>query len=128
MEARDSCETDSGYRLIQLCFDCTDQRGRAVFFVDDTADSPYCKLAARSSVLYSVNITKCYPAPVNRRIRSIGGPTLFEMDKLDQTANLMSNVNVEREYSQPSLYLGTSAFTSACWQGSFYPPGMQPRK
>ncbi len=26
----------------------------------------------------------------------------------------------------PSLYIGTSAFTAAGWEGSFYPPGMKP--
>src|SRR6266576_4169897 len=25
-----------------------------------------------------------------------------------------------------SLYIGTSAFTAAGWEGSFYPPGMKP--
>ncbi len=25
------------------------------------------------------------------------------------------------------LRIGTSAFTAAGWEGSFYPPGMQPR-
>jgi hypothetical protein len=40
----------------------------------------------------------------------------------------MSSLNVERTYSEPGLYLGTSAFTAAGWQRSFDPPGMQPRE
>jgi len=26
----------------------------------------------------------------------------------------------------PSLYIGTSAFTAAGWEGTFYPPGTKP--
>ena len=37
------------------------------------------------------------------------------------------DVKVERPYSEPGLLLGTSSFTAAGWQGSFYPPGMQTR-
>ena len=47
------------------------------------------------------------------------------MDKLDKAAELTS-LRVERPYSEPGLYLGTSAFTAAGWQGLFYPKGMQP--
>src|SRR5271169_5745894 len=47
------------------------------------------------------------------------------MDKLDEPA--VSVPNVERPYSLPGILLGTSAFTANGWQGSFYPPGMQPR-
>ena len=36
-------------------------------------------------------------------------------------------VKVERPYSEPGIYLGTSAFTAKGWEGSFYPRGMQPR-
>ncbi len=50
------------------------------------------------------------------------------MDKLDKAADLMSSLNVERPYSEPNLYLGTSAFTANGWAGSFYPPGMEPRE
>jgi uncharacterized protein YecE (DUF72 family) len=48
------------------------------------------------------------------------------MDKLDKAADLMTSLRLERPYSEPGLYLGTSAFTAAGWQGSFYPKGMQP--
>jgi hypothetical protein len=65
---------------------------------------------------------------VNRKIQPIRDPTLFEMDKLDKAADLMNSLNVERPHSEPGLFLGTSAFTAAGWQGSFYPPGMQPRE
>ena|SRR5258705_3040602 len=49
------------------------------------------------------------------------------MDKLDQAGDLMGSSNVEQRYSQPGLYVGTSAFTAAGWQGSFYPRGMHSR-
>jgi uncharacterized protein YecE (DUF72 family) len=64
---------------------------------------------------------------VKPKIRPIREPTLFEMEKLEKASDLMSNLNVERPYSEPGLYLGTSAFTANGWQGSFYPLGMQPR-
>jgi uncharacterized protein YecE (DUF72 family) len=62
------------------------------------------------------------------KIEPIRPPTLFEMDKLDKAADLMGSPKVERPYSEPGLYLGTSAFTANGWQGSFYPPEMQPRE
>jgi hypothetical protein len=34
---------------------------------------------------------------------------------------------VERTFSLPGIFLGTSAFTADGWQGSFYPPGMKSR-
>jgi uncharacterized protein YecE (DUF72 family) len=54
-------------------------------------------------------------------------PTLFEMDKVGQAAELAAELNVERKYSEANLYLGTSSFTADGWAGSFYPKGMQPR-
>jgi uncharacterized protein YecE (DUF72 family) len=61
------------------------------------------------------------------KIEPIRSPTLFEMGQLGKAADLMSNLNVERKYSEPGLYLGTSAFTANGWAGSFYPAGMQSR-
>jgi uncharacterized protein YecE (DUF72 family) len=52
-------------------------------------------------------------------------PTLFEMDRLEKAGHLANIREVERPYSEPGLYLGTSAFTAAGWQGSFYPSGMR---
>ncbi len=41
---------------------------------------------------------------------------------------LVNSLNVERpHYYEPSLLLGTSAFTANGWPGAFYPPGMKPR-
>jgi uncharacterized protein YecE (DUF72 family) len=54
-------------------------------------------------------------------------PTLFEMDRLGEAAELAGELNVERKYSEANLYLGTSSFTADGWSGSFYPKGMQPR-
>ena len=49
------------------------------------------------------------------------------MDKVGDAAELTSDLNVQREYSEANLYLGTSSFTADGWAGSFYPKGMQPR-
>ena len=57
----------------------------------------------------------------------IGQPTLFEIEKLDKAAELAGEPKVERPYSLPGILLGTSAFTAAGWEGSFYPRGMQSR-
>jgi uncharacterized protein YecE (DUF72 family) len=65
---------------------------------------------------------------VKQKVQPISAPTLFEIGKLDKAGDLISSLNVVRPYSEPNLYLGTSAFTAAGWQGSFYPKGMQPRE
>ncbi len=65
---------------------------------------------------------------MKQKVQPISEPTLFEIGKLDKAADLISGLNVVRPYSEPNLYLGTSAFTAAGWQGSFYPKGMQPRE
>jgi uncharacterized protein YecE (DUF72 family) len=61
------------------------------------------------------------------KVEPIREPTLFEMDKLEDSGRLANSLNVERPYSEPGLLLGTSAFTAAGWEGTFYPPGMKPR-
>jgi uncharacterized protein YecE (DUF72 family) len=55
-------------------------------------------------------------------------PTLFEMEKPGDAAELAADLNLQREYSEANLYLGTSSFTADGWAGSFYPKGMQPRE
>ncbi len=65
--------------------------------------------------------------PKRPKVEPIRDPTLFEMEKLEQAGNLVNSLQVQRPYSEPGLLLGTSAFTANGWQGSFYPPGMQPR-
>jgi len=62
------------------------------------------------------------------KVEPIRSPTLFEMDKPEKAAHVENSFNVECPFSEPGLYLGTSAFTANGWQGSFYPPGMQPRE
>ena len=47
------------------------------------------------------------------------------MEKLDQAAKLASEPKIERPFSLPGILLGTSAFTAAGWEGSFYPKGMR---
>jgi len=48
------------------------------------------------------------------------------MGKLEEAGTLANALKVERPYSEPGLFLGTSAFTAAGWPGSFYPVGMKP--
>src|SRR5580704_265890 len=57
----------------------------------------------------------------------IRNPTLFPMDELEQAATVPNKVTGDRLYSLPGMLLGTSAFTAAGWEGSFYPRGMQSR-
>src|SRR5256886_1458830 len=61
------------------------------------------------------------------KVEPIRDPTLFEMDKLEPAGKLANSLRVEPLYSAPGMYLGTSAFTAAGWEGSFYPKGMQSR-
>jgi uncharacterized protein YecE (DUF72 family) len=60
-------------------------------------------------------------------VTPIRNPTLFEMEKLDEAGRLANSLEVQRPYSEPGLLLGTSAFTAAGWEGSFYPAGIKPR-
>jgi len=60
-------------------------------------------------------------------VEPIHNPTLFEMEKPEEAAELTSQPKVERLYSLPGILLGTSAFTANGWQGRFYPPGMKSR-
>jgi excisionase family DNA binding protein len=43
------------------------------------------------------------------------------MDKLEDAGQFGNSLHVERPYYEPGLLLGTSAFTAAGWEGSFYP-------
>jgi uncharacterized protein YecE (DUF72 family) len=49
------------------------------------------------------------------------------MEKLEEAGKLADSLKVERPFSLPGIFLGTSAFTAAGWEGSFYPRGMQSR-
>jgi uncharacterized protein YecE (DUF72 family) len=59
------------------------------------------------------------------KVAPIRQPTLFQMEKLDQAAELAGELKIERPYSLPGILLGTSAFTASGWEGSFYPKGMR---
>src|SRR5882762_5052169 len=61
------------------------------------------------------------------KVEPIRQPTLFQMEKLEEPAELAGELKIERPYSLPGILLGTSAFTANGWQGSFYPPGMNSR-
>jgi len=47
------------------------------------------------------------------------------MEKLEETTELAGEQKIDRPYSLPGILLGTSAFTAAGWEGSFYPSGMK---
>jgi len=65
--------------------------------------------------------------PKRPNTESIRNPTLFEMEKPEQAERFADAVKGDRPYSVPGILLGTSAFTAAGWEGSFYPPRMQSR-
>jgi uncharacterized protein YecE (DUF72 family) len=60
-----------------------------------------------------------------RPVTPIKCPTLFELGKLEEAERLPDSFKVERPYSEPGLFLGTSSFTASGWSGSFYPAGMK---
>ena len=49
------------------------------------------------------------------------------MDKPEDAGQLANSLHAERPYYEPGLLLGTSAFTAASWERSFYPAGMKSR-
>jgi uncharacterized protein YecE (DUF72 family) len=59
------------------------------------------------------------------KVEPIRNPTLFQMEKLEESGKPRNILNVERPSSLPGILLGTSAFTATGWEGSFYPRGMQ---
>src|SRR5258707_10587471 len=50
-------------------------------------------------------------------VESLSQRTLFDLQRVSEPAS--------RPFSLPSMLLGTSSFTAAGWQGSFYPIGMR---
>jgi uncharacterized protein YecE (DUF72 family) len=66
------------------------------------------------------------PPKTRSTVTPIKDPTLFEMGKKEETGTLVNSLKVERPYSEPGVFLGTSAFTAEGWEGSFYPNGMKP--
>ena len=66
-------------------------------------------------------------APKRPKVELIRNPTLFPMEKLEEAAEAADELKTARPYSLPvtGILLGTSAFTAAGWEGSFYPQGMQ---
>jgi uncharacterized protein YecE (DUF72 family) len=65
--------------------------------------------------------------PKHPNVESFRNLTLFPMEKLEEAGKTADKVTVARPYSMQGILLGTSAFTAAGWEGSFYPPGMQSR-
>jgi uncharacterized protein YecE (DUF72 family) len=55
------------------------------------------------------------------KIEPIRQPSLFDMEKSEKTDDPVEKL--ERPFCEPDLFLGTSAFTAAGWQGTFYPEG-----
>ena len=60
------------------------------------------------------------------KVEPIRNPTLFPIDKLEEEGKLANTVTGDRPFSLPGILLGTSAFTAAGWEGSFYPRGIKP--
>lgn len=52
-------------------------------------------------------------------------PTLFEPHKLETAPKPVPQRFLERPYEAAGLLLGTSSFTAAGWDGTFYPKGMK---
>ena len=65
--------------------------------------------------------------PKRPKAEPIRQPNLFEVEKVQEAAELAGEAKIERPYSLPGMLLGTSAFTASGWQGSFYPPSIKPR-
>lgn len=57
-------------------------------------------------------------------VEPIHEPGLFELEKRPELA---SQLNTDRPLSLPGILLGPSSFTSAGWEGAFYPRGMRSR-
>ena len=51
--------------------------------------------------------------PQRPKVEPIRNPTLFEMEKLEQPANLTNELNIDRPFSLPGtgILLGTSPFS-----------------
>jgi uncharacterized protein YecE (DUF72 family) len=47
------------------------------------------------------------------------------MDKVGEAVNPPTSAKAELAFSVPGMYLGTSSFTAAGWEGTFYPKGMR---
>jgi uncharacterized protein YecE (DUF72 family) len=63
--------------------------------------------------------------PKRPKVGPVRAPTLFEMDKVEEAVNPASSGKVERAFSAPGMYLGTSSFTATGWEGTFYPKRMR---
>jgi uncharacterized protein YecE (DUF72 family) len=66
-------------------------------------------------------------SPKRPKVGPIRDPTLFEMGKLEEAGRPTNLLNVERPYSEPRLFLGTSSFTAKGWENTFYPAGIKSR-
>jgi len=62
------------------------------------------------------------------KIEAMHSPTLFPMEKVERGGEPAGLPNVERPYSEPGIYLGTSSFTASGWEGNFYPTGLKARE
>jgi hypothetical protein len=51
-------------------------------------------------------------------------PTLFELEKPSES---VIQSNIERPFSLPGIFLGTSSFTAKDWEGTFYSATMRSR-
>ena len=91
--------------------------------LDGSVAPQFCKM--RSDCLCHANDVSARRVKSQRpKVEPIRQPTLFQMEKLDEAAE-PGELKIERPYSLPGILLGTSAFTAAGWEGSFYPKGMR---
>jgi uncharacterized protein YecE (DUF72 family) len=63
--------------------------------------------------------------PKRPKVESSRQASLFQIDKLEEPADLVSKPGLHRPFYEPSLLLGTSSFTATGWQGTFYPERMK---
>jgi uncharacterized protein YecE (DUF72 family) len=54
------------------------------------------------------------------KVEPVRQPTLFDLGKSSEPTGT-------RPFSLPCIFLGTSSFTAAGWEASFYPQGMRPK-
>lgn len=61
--------------------------------------------------------------PKRSKVETPVQSTLFELEKPSDPASSI----IERPFSLPGIFLGTSSFTAKGWEGTFYPPTVRSR-
>jgi len=65
----------------------------------------------------------------SQRLRhdTIRQATLFKIEKTEETGGRAGEQEIERPYTLPGIFLGTSSFTASGWERTFYPHGLKSR-